>query len=40
MKKEKENKLIYEYETPTSEPSIHKVKNINPYLVDFKNIFI
>ena len=38
--KEKENKLIYEYETPTSEPSIHKVKNINPYLVDFKNIFI
>ena len=38
--KEKENKLIYEYETPTSEPSINKVKNINPYLVDFKNIFI
>ncbi|HBF8685696.1 TPA: class I SAM-dependent DNA methyltransferase [Clostridioides difficile] len=38
--KEKENKLIYEYETPTSEPSIQKAVNINPYLLDFRNIFL
>lgn len=38
--KEKEDKIIYEYKTPTSEPNIRKVKNINPYLVDFRNIFI
>lgn len=38
--KEKEIKLIYDYETPTSEPTVHKVHRINPYLVEYKNIFI
>ncbi len=34
------NKLIFEYETPKSEPYQIKVKNINPYLVDSSDIII
>ncbi|NEW82408.1 MAG: class I SAM-dependent DNA methyltransferase [Mariniphaga sp.] len=33
-------KLIYEYEDIKGEPHEHKVKNINPYLVEGKDIFI
>lgn len=34
------NKVLYEYEDISQEPHAIKVKNINPYLVDAKNIFI
>ncbi len=34
------NKRIFEYEDVKSEPHEIKVKNINPYLVDTKDIFI
>ncbi|WP_346770805.1 type IIL restriction-modification enzyme MmeI, partial [Flavobacterium filum] len=34
------NKLLFEYEDITGEPTEIKVKNINPYLVDAKNIFV
>jgi type I restriction-modification system DNA methylase subunit len=34
------HKLIYDYEDVKSEPHEIKVKNINPYLVDSKDIFI
>ena len=37
---QRDNKIIYRYDTPISEPRIEKVKNINPYLVDYKDIFI
>jgi len=33
-------KCLYEYETPKSEPHETKVKNINPYLVEAKDILI
>lgn len=33
-------KVIYEYENPKGEPHQIKVKNINPYLVDSKDIII
>lgn len=31
-------KLLYDYETPSSDPEVLKVKNINPYLVNQKDI--
>ncbi len=34
------NKVIYEYEDIKGEPHEVKVKNINPYLVDAKDIFV
>lgn len=34
------DKLIFEYETVTSEAIMVRAKNINPYLVDFPNILI
>ncbi|ODT34905.1 MAG: methylase [Niabella sp. SCN 42-15] len=34
------NKVIYEYENPKGEPHEIKSKNINPYLVDAKDIII
>lgn len=37
---EKETKYLFEYETPKSNPSIKKVKNINAYLVEGSNIII
>jgi hypothetical protein len=33
-------KYIFDYENPDSEPIRIKAKNINPYLVDFENIFL
>jgi len=33
-------KFIFDYETPDSEPIEIKAKHINPYLVDFKDVFI
>jgi hypothetical protein len=35
-----DNKLIYEYEDITGEPHEVKVQNINPYLVDAKDVLI
>ncbi|MCX6156031.1 MAG: class I SAM-dependent DNA methyltransferase [Candidatus Kapabacteria bacterium] len=35
-----QEKLLYEYDEITSEPVEHKVKNINPYLVEGKDIFV
>ena len=37
---EVQEKFLYEYETPNSEPMKIKAENINPYLIDFKNILI
>ncbi|MCM1991308.1 class I SAM-dependent DNA methyltransferase [Oceanirhabdus seepicola] len=34
------NKLIYDYETPISNPMKIKVKNINPYLLEQENLII
>lgn len=34
------NKFVFDYETPDAEPIKTKAKQINPYLVDFKDIFI
>ena len=34
------NKILFEYEDITGEPTEVKVKNINPYLVDAKDIFV
>lgn len=34
------NKVVYEYDNPKGEPLEIKVKNINPYLVDAKDIII
>ncbi len=33
-------KFIYDYETPKSEPQLIKTKNINPHLVDFEDLVI
>ena len=35
-----DNKLIFEYEDITGEPHIVRAKNINPYLVDSKNLLL
>lgn len=37
---EAKQKLIYEYADINGEPELHKVKNINQYLIDAKNIII
>lgn len=37
---DREEKYIYEYQTPNSEPLRIKAKNISPYLIDQRNIFI
>lgn len=37
---DRNNKLIYEYDNPISDANIFKVKMINAYLVDSKNIMI
>lgn len=33
-------RLLFDYETPKSEPQIREVKRINPYLVDYDDVFI
>jgi len=35
-----DDKFIYDYETPKSEPHLIKAKNINPYLIDTDDILI
>jgi len=35
-----EKKMLYDYETPKSEPMAIQVRNINPYLVDYDDIVI
>lgn len=37
---DEENKFIFDYESPDSEPIKIKATHINPYLVDFEDIFI
>lgn len=34
------DKRLFDYKTPNSEPHEIKAKNINPYLVDYENIFL
>ncbi|CAN5818407.1 class I SAM-dependent DNA methyltransferase [soil metagenome] len=32
--------LLFDYETPKSEPQVREVKRINPYLVDYEDVFV
>jgi hypothetical protein len=38
--KEREKKLLYDYQTPNSEPLEINAKNINPYLIDYEDMII
>jgi hypothetical protein len=37
---EPSRRLLFDYETPKSEPQVREVKRINPYLVDAEDLFV
>lgn len=37
---EPSERMLFEYETPKSKPIVRKVRQINPYLVDFDDVFV
>jgi hypothetical protein len=37
---EPSTRLLFDYETPKCEPQVREVKRINPYLVDYDDVFI